>query len=65
MGYPMLHGLDELPTVTVAPEQARWVAANTGADLAEMLGYRRYLGHDHYKGRPRPSIRKPEFPLRK
>lgn len=65
MGYPMLHGLDEIPTVTVGPEHARWVAANTGSDLAEMLGYRRYLGHDRYKGRPRPSIRKPEFPLSK
>lgn len=65
MGYPMLHGLDEIPTVTVAPEHARWVAANTGADLAEMLGYRRYLGHDRSNGRPRPVERKPEFTLTK
>ena len=65
MGYPMLHGLDEIPTVTAAPERARWVAANTGADLAEMLGYKPYLGHDRYKGRPRPTLRKPEFPLSK
>ena len=65
MGHPMLRGLNELPIVVTDPEHARWVAANIGADLAEMLGFKPYLGHDRYRGRPRPTLRKPEFPLSK
>ena len=60
----MLGGLNEVrPTHVTDPEHVRWVAANTGADLAEMLGYVPYVGNDRDHGRPRPVTRPAEFTL--
>ena len=60
----LLGGLNEVrPTHVTDPAHARWVAANTGADLAEMLGFAAYTGNDRDHGRPRPALRPAEFTL--
>ena len=56
--------LERVPAPDVTPDQARWVAANTGSDLAAMLGYTPYQGHDRAHGHPTPQRREPQFRIR-